>query len=150
MNEEGTFRIRVPRTRVRLTTDPPLPLVGTQDTADETDATGAVYVFKPNQVGQIATLVVLPTWPTRPQPAPEERDAVAAVEALGGSVELDDAGRVVEVNFAPRWRSGWWWSDGPDGPKENAVSFTTEADVAPLLGRFPAPAGGRRAGSADH
>ena len=137
LNDEGTFRIRVPRARVRLTTDPPLPLVGTQDTADETDAIGAVHVFGPDQVGQIATLVVLPTWPTGAQPVPEERDAVAAVEALGGSVELDDAGRVVEINFAPWWRTGWGWSDGPDGPRENAVSFTTGADVAPLLGRFP-------------
>ena len=137
MNEEGTFRIRVPRTRVRLTTDPPLPLVGTQDTADETDATGAIHVFTPDQVGQIATLIVLPTWPTGPEPVPEERDAVAAVKALGGSVELNDSGRVVEVTFIPKWRSGWGWSDGPNGPFENAVPFTTEADVAPLLGRFP-------------
>ena len=131
--EEGRFRLRVPRSRVRVTTDPPLPLVGTQNTADSTDATGAVYAFGPEQVGQSTVLAVLPTWETRPQPHPEERDAVAAVEALGRSVELDDAGRVVEINLTSDWRY-WRWSDEK---LESAVAFSTEADAAPLLGRFP-------------
>ena len=121
---------------MRVTTDPPLPLVGTQNTADSTDATGAVFAFRPEQVGQATALAVLPTWETRPQPHPEERDAVAALEALGGSVELDDAGRVVEVDLTSDWRR-WRWSDSSEGRSESAVAFSTKADAAPLLGRFP-------------
>ena len=83
------------------------------------------------------TLAVLPTWPAGPQPVPEERDAVAAVEALGGSVELDDAGRVVEVNLTPWWRYRLGVVGRTGRAARSAVAFTTEADAAPLLGRFP-------------
>ena len=134
--EEGRFRIAVPRNRVRLTTDPPLPLVGTQNSADATDATGATFLYEGNDAGKAVTLAVLPTWETRPRPHPEERDAVAAVEALGGSVELDEDGRVVEVLLASTWRY-WRWSDSAEGTSESAVAFSTKADAAPLLGRFP-------------
>ena len=128
---EGLFRLRVPRGAVRLSTDPVLSLVGSQDTAASTDAIGASFWIDQQTMTQLAVLTVLPPWPVMNRPVGAERAAAEAVTVLGGTYELNDARHVVKVDLG----AFRMWRDDtgrmlPDGP-------TSETDVTRLLALFP-------------
>ena len=129
--KRGVFRIAAPRGRVRLSTDPVLPIVGTQETAEELDAVGATFLIESPTVTQLAPLFVLPPWPATPPPVESERAAAAAVTALGGRYELDENRRVVGLNFDGLWKKE------PDPAYTTMTARPTEADVTHLLAKFP-------------